>query len=253
MGSTTLEGRLDGKVAVVTGAARGMGEAIARRLAAEGATVLVTDVLEAEGKAVARAIGERALFVPLDVASADSWGQAVETAYETFGSITVLVNNAGVLAYGAVDVAAEVDVRRMLDVNLLGPFLGIQAVVPYLREAGGGSIVNISSAAGLIGMPSLAGYATSKWGLRGLTKAAALDLGRDGIRVNSIHPGGVRTAMAAGADDATFAGYAIPRIGEPDEIAAAVAFLASDEASFITGAELAVDGGMVLGTLPVPR
>ncbi|MBC7290695.1 MAG: glucose 1-dehydrogenase [Actinotalea sp.] len=249
----TLDGRLDGKVAVVTGAARGMGEAIARRLVAEGATVLVTDVLEAEGKAVAHTLGAKALFVPLDVASAESWGEAVETAYETFGSIGVLVNNAGVLAYGAVDAASEADVRRMLDVNLIGPFLGIQAVVPYLREAGGGSIVNISSAAGLIGMPSLAGYATSKWGLRGLTKAAALDLGRDGIRVNSIHPGGVRTAMASGADDAMFAGYAIPRIGEPEEIAAAVAFLASDEASFITGAELAVDGGMVLGTLPAAR
>ncbi|WP_034223998.1 glucose 1-dehydrogenase [Actinotalea ferrariae] len=245
-----VTGRLAGKVAVVTGGARGMGAATVRRLVAEGAKVVVGDVLEAEGKELAHDVGPDALFVTLDVSSAEAWARAVEAASEAFGPVTVLVNNAGILSYGAVDVAAEADLRRVLDVNLVGPFLGIQAVVPSMRREGGGSIVNISSAAGLVGMASLGAYSSSKWGLRGLTKSAALDLGRDGIRVNSIHPGGVRTPMAAGADPSAFAVYAIPRIGEPEEIAAAVAYLASDDASFVTGAELAVDGGMVLGTLP---
>ncbi|WP_225752959.1 glucose 1-dehydrogenase [Actinotalea sp. Marseille-Q4924] len=247
---STLERRLEGKVAIVTGGARGMGAAMARRLVAEGAKVVIGDVLEAEGKELALDIGPDVLFVTLDVTSAQAWAQAVSAAGEAYGPVTVLVNNAGILAYGSVDVAAESDLRRVLDVNLVGPFLGIQAVVPTMREQGGGSIVNISSAAGLVGMASLGAYSSSKWGLRGLTKSAALDLGRDRIRVNSIHPGGVRTPMAAGAEDSAFAVYALPRIGEPEEIAAAVAYLASDDASFVTGAELAVDGGMVLGTLP---
>lgn len=242
--------RLDGKVAIVTGGARGMGAEDTRRLVAEGARVVIGDVLDTEGEALATELGDAAIFVHLDVTSPEAWAAAVEAAHAAFGPVTVLVNNAGVLAYGTVDVADEADFERLLKVNLFGPFLGIKAVVPDMKAAGGGSIVNISSAAGLVGMTGLAAYSSSKWGLRGLTKTAALDLGRYTIRVNSVHPGGVRTAMAAGATDEAFATQTLPRIGEVAEIAAAVAFLASDDASYITGAELAVDGGLVLGQVP---
>ncbi|WP_024286922.1 glucose 1-dehydrogenase [Cellulomonas sp. KRMCY2] len=242
--------RLDGKVAIVTGGARGMGAEDTRRLVAEGARVVIADVLDADGQALAAELPDSTIFVHLDVSSAASWAAAIEATHAAFGPVTTLVNNAGILSYASVDTAEEEDFRRVLSVNLVGPFLGIKAVVPDMKSAGGGSIVNISSAAGLVGLPSLAAYTSSKWGLRGLTKEAALDLGRFGIRVNSIHPGGIRTPMAAGADDSMFATQAMPRIGEVREIAAAVAFLASDDASYITGAELAVDGGMVLGALP---
>ncbi|NTW39624.1 MAG: SDR family NAD(P)-dependent oxidoreductase, partial [Cellulomonadaceae bacterium] len=172
--------RLDGKVAIVTGGARGMGAEDARRLVAEGASVVIGDVLDAPGKLLADELGDKAVFVHLDVASAESWAAAVEAAHAAFGPVDVLVNNAGVLAYGTVDVAPEADFTRLLSINLVGPLLGIQAVCPDMKAAGKGSIVNISSAAGLIGMASLAAYSSSKWGLRGLTKCAALDLGRYG-------------------------------------------------------------------------
>ncbi|MBO1752388.1 SDR family oxidoreductase [Actinotalea sp. BY-33] len=241
--------RLDGMVVIVTGGARGMGAEDCRRLVSEGAQVVIGDVLDAEGQALDAELGDAAIFVHLDVASASSWAAAVEAAHEAYGTVTGLVNNAGVLSFSPVDTAEEADVTRLLQVNLTGAFLGIQAVVEDMKAAGGGSIVNISSAAGLVGMAGLAAYASSKWGMRGLTKCAALDLGRYGIRVSSIHPGGIRTPMAAGVDDAMFATQAIPRIGEVGEIASVVAFLLSEEASYITGAELAVDGGMVLGPL----
>lgn len=239
-------GRLEGKVAIVTGAARGMGEADARRLVAEGAHVVVADVLDDEGRQVADALGDAAVYVHLDVADETSWEHAMSVAHQRFGPVDVLVNNAGILAQGPVDQTDPATFRHVLDVNLTGVFLGIRAVVPDMRERGG-SIVNISSAAGLVGMQGLGAYASSKWGVRGLTKCAALDLGRHGIRVNSIHPGAIRTPMAAGVTDADLAHQALPRVGEPDEIAAVVAFLASDDSSDMTGAELAVDGGMVLG------
>lgn len=243
-------GRLDGKVAIVTGGARGMGAEDARRLVAEGAKVLIGDVLDDLGQAVAAELGDAARYVHLDVTSAESWAAAVTEANDAFGPVTVLVNNAGILSYAPADLAEESDIRRVYDVNLIGPFLGIKAVTPDMKAAGGGSIVNISSAAGIVGMASLAAYSSSKWGVRGLTKCAALDLGHHGIRVNSIHPGGIDTPMAAGAAGEMFAHQAIPRIGVTREIAAAVAFLASDDASYVTGAELAVDGGMVLGAVP---
>jgi 3alpha(or 20beta)-hydroxysteroid dehydrogenase len=173
----------------------------------------------------------------------------LEATHAAFGPVTVLVNNAGILSYGTVDVMTKADLERVLAVNLVGPMLGMKTVTPDMKAAGGGAIVNISSAAGIIPMHALGAYTASKWGLRGLTKVAAMDLGHSGIRVNSIHPGGIETPMAAGGDPSMFAGQAIPRIGDVKEIAAAVAFLASDEASYITGAELAVDGGMVLGAM----
>lgn len=241
--------RLDGKVAIVTGGARGMGAEDARRLVAEGAKVVIGDVLDVEGQALAAELGAAAIFVHLDVSSEESWAAALEATHAAFGPVTVLVNNAGILAYGTVDVMPKADFERVLAVNLVGPMLGMKTVAADMKAAGGGSIVNISSAAGLVPMHALGAYASSKWGLRGLTKVAAMDLGRDGIRVNSIHPGGIDTPMAAGSTADAFAGQAIPRIGDVKEIAAAVAFLASDEASYITGAELAVDGGMVLGAM----
>lgn len=241
--------RLDGKVAIVTGGARGMGAEQARRFVAEGARVVVGDVLDTEGEAVAAGLGDAAVYAHLDVSSEESWAAAVKTAHEAFGPVAILVNNAGVLAYSTVDVLERAEFDRLLAVNLIGPFLGIKAVAADMKAAGAGSIVNISSAAGLVGMTALAAYSSSKWGLRGLTKSAALDLGRYGIRVNSVHPGGVRTPMAEGATDELFATQALPRIGEVHEVAAVVAFLASDDASYMTGAELAVDGGLVLGAL----
>lgn len=243
--------RLDGKVAIITGGARGMGAEDGRRLVAEGAKVVLGDVLDVEGAATAAELGDAAIFVHLDVTSEESWAAAVEAAHAAFGPVTVLVNNAGVLSYGPVDTIAKAEFERVAAVNVIGPMLGMKAVAPDMKAAGGGAIVNISSAAGLIPMANLGSYVASKWALRGLTKVAAMDLGHSGIRVNSIHPGGIETPMAAGGDPAMFAGYAIPRIGNVKEIAAAVAFLASDEASYITGAELAVDGGMVLGSMVV--
>lgn len=244
--------RLDGKVAIVTGGARGMGAEQSRRLVADGAKVVIGDILEAEGKALADEIGEAAIFVRLDVASEESWAEAVETAHRTFGPVTILVNNAGVCPRATAEQITKADFEWMLGVNLIGPALGVTAVAPDMKAAGGGAIVNISSAAGLIGMPSLATYVASKFGLTGYTKAAALDLGRYGIRVNGVHPGAIATPMAEGITDEACAGFAIPRVGDVVDIAAAVAYLVSDDAKFVTGAELAVDGGMVLGmTAPI--
>lgn len=241
-------GRLDGRVAIVTGGARGMGAEQVRVLVTEGARVLVGDVLDDEGKRLADEVGEAATFVHLDVASEESWAEAVETAHRVHGPVTILVNNAGVCPQTTADQVTKAEYEWVLGVNLVGPALGVTAVAPDMKAAGGGAVVNISSAAGLIGMPNLATYVASKFGLTGYTKAAALDLGRYGIRVNSIHPGAIRTPMAAGVDDSACAGYAIPRMGTVEEVAAAVAYLVSDDARFVTGAELAVDGGMVLGS-----
>ena len=244
--------RLDGRVAIVTGGARGMGAEQSRRLVADGARVLIGDILEDEGKALADEIGESAIFVRLDVASEESWAEAVAAANRTFGPVTILVNNAGVCPRATAEQITKADFEWMLGVNLIGPALGVTAVAPDMKAAGGGAVVNISSAAGLIGMPSLATYVASKFGLTGYTKAAALDLGRYGIRVNGVHPGAIATPMAAGVTDAACAGFAIPRVGDVVDIAAAVAYLVSDDAKFVTGAELAVDGGMVLGmTAPI--
>jgi len=249
MTTTPTTGRLEGKVAIVTGGARGMGEADARRLVAEGAKVVIADVLEEQGEALAAELGDGAIFVRLDVSDEASWTAAVEAAEEAFGPVTVLVNNAGILSYAAVDQVDVADLKRVLDVNLVGVMLGMKAVVPGMRAAGGGSIVNISSAAGLVPMVGLHAYTASKWGVRGVTKSASLELGHDGIRVSSIHPGGIATPMAGDGEGMSFDKQAMPRIGRPEEIAATVAFLASDDASYITGAEVAVDGGMVLGSL----
>jgi 3alpha(or 20beta)-hydroxysteroid dehydrogenase len=244
-------GRLDGKVAIVTGAARGQGEAEARLFVAEGARVIVADVLADEGAAVASSLGDAAVFAPLDVTDEDQWQATVNLAEARFGPVDVLVNNAGVLMFQSIDKTDPADFERIMRVNVQGVFLGIRAVTPSMVRAGGGSIVNISSTAGLTGLPFLGAYVASKWAVRGLTKTAAIDLGGKGIRVNSVHPGGIDTPMLAGTSpDAPFyQRLPVPRMGRADEAARAVLFLASDESSYTTGAELTVDGGATCGDL----
>jgi 3alpha(or 20beta)-hydroxysteroid dehydrogenase len=242
-------GRLDGKVAIITGAARGQGAAEARLFAAEGAKVLLADVLDDEGGAVAADIGENAAFTHLDVTDEAQWQAAVALAEERFGPVTVLVNNAGILHFQSLEKTELDDFDRVVRINVHGVFLGMKSVTPSMKKAGGGSIVNISSTAGLQGLPFLGAYTASKWAVRGLTKTAAIDLGRHGIRVNSVHPGGIDTPMIAGTSgDAPFyKRLPVSRMGSPEEAARAVLFLASDEASYIAGAELAVDGGATCG------
>lgn len=246
-------GRLDGKVAIITGAARGQGAAEARMFAAEGARVLLADILDADVEAVAAEIGDAAAYTRLDVTDEAQWQAAVALAEQRFGPVTVLVNNAGILHFQVLHKTELSDFENVMRVNVQGVFLGMKSVVPSMTRAGGGSIVNISSTAGLVGLPYFGAYVASKWAVRGLTKTAAIDLGHKGIRVNSVHPGGIDTPMVAGttADAPFYKRLPVPRMGSPDEAARAVLFLASDEASYIAGAELAVDGGATCGDLNI--
>ena len=245
--------RLDGKVAIVTGASRGMGEATARRFVQEGAKVILTDVLEEQGQGVTDDLGPDALFIKLDVASDGDWARAIAQVDDQYGQIDILINNAGLVHFTAIEDFDPKDAEKILGVNTIGPMLGIKHVVPHMKRAGKGSIVNVSSVDGLRGCNGLTLYTASKWALRGLTKSLAYELGTCGIRVNSIHPGGVDTPMgnAKGLPPdqlaQAFARVPLQRIGEPEEIAAASLFLASDEAAYITGAELAIDGGWGAG------
>jgi 3alpha(or 20beta)-hydroxysteroid dehydrogenase len=245
--------RLAGRVAIVTGAARGQGEAEARRFVAEGASVLLTDVLDEEGEAAAASLGAKAAYRHLDVSSEEEWIAAVADAEARFGPVSVLVNNAGILDFASIHRQDVEKFRRVLDVNLVGAMIGMKTVTPSMRSAGGGSIINISSNGGIWGLPNLGAYVASKWAIRGLSKTAAMDLGRYGIRVNSLHPGGVDTPMTRGAgdtgdNDSPFVkNLPIPRMAHVDEIANVVTFLASDEASYVTGAEWSVDGGATAG------
>lgn len=245
--------RLRGKVAIVTGAARGQGEATARLFAAEGCAVILTDVLVAEGQAVADAIGESALFLRHDVSDEADWQQAVETALTRFGKIDILINNAAIPLFEPIARTTKQDLLRLFSVNGVGPFLGIQTVLPHMKAARQGAIVNISSVNGLRGTVGMSAYDMCKWGVRGLTKTAALEAAAYNVRVNSVHPGAIDTPMLNPAGLADTSGIAsglnIPfgRVGQPIEVAAASLFLASDEASYISGAELAVDGAWTAG------
>jgi 3alpha(or 20beta)-hydroxysteroid dehydrogenase len=255
--TTTDAGRLAGAVAIISGAARGQGEAEARRFVAEGAKVVLGDVLDAEGEAVAASLGDAAAYQHLDVTSAEDWAAAVVRA-ERFGPLTVLVNNAAVHWTKPIEFESVDALRRILDINLIGVFLGIQAVIGPMRAAGGGSIVNISSSAGLTGLAYHGAYGSTKWAVRGLTKTAAVELGPDGIRVNSVHPGPIKTAMLppvrGGADaDTRFAHLPLGRAGEVDEVADLVLFLASSMSSYMTGTEFVIDGGSNAGPPPTYR
>ncbi len=244
---------MDGKVALVTGAARGIGAATARLLASEGAAVTVTDVNETEGVSVADEItsdGGRARFVRLDVSSADHWASAVAATVDAYGRLDVLVNNAGIYSASTVEETSTDQWDAIMETNAKGSLLGIQAALPALRKSGGGCIVNISSITGLVGREIGGAYGASKAAVRLLTKYAAVQHAQHAVRVNSIHPGAVDTQMIA-ANISSPEGRAnsvsrIPmgRLGSVDDVANAVLFLASDEASYITGAELVIDGGM---------
>lgn len=238
--------RLAGKVAIVSGGARGMGASFARAMTAQGASVVVGDVLDEVGLMIEAELGEAVAYVHLDVTNRDDWRHAVDTAVARFGKLNVLVNNAGILTAGGVDDFSVSEWDRVLAVNLTGAFNGIQAALPAMRASAPASIVNISSTAGLKGYGGLVGYAASKFGLRGLTKAVALDLGDSGIRCNSVHPGAVLTPMTEGMNMSQVH-VAMKRAGHPHELAHLVVFLASDESSYCTGAEFVADGGEMAG------
>jgi 3alpha(or 20beta)-hydroxysteroid dehydrogenase len=241
---------LDGKTALITGAARGQGAAAARRFVAEGAQVMICDVLDAEGKALAEELGDSASYQPLDVGDEQAWRDGVAELERVFGRLDVLVNNAGILFFSPLEQTTLADYERVIRTNQIGTFLGMRSAIPLMRRSGGGSIVNLSSVEGIGGMPMLTAYAASKFAIRGMTKVAAMELGRDGIRVNSVHPGAVDTAMVStalgGAEvDLSLIGQrvALGRVARPEEVANVVLFLASDESSYCTGGEFVVDGG----------
>lgn len=245
-------GRLNGKVALITGAARGMGAAAARIFVREGARVVIADLLEEEGLALAAELGPAARYQRLDVSREADWEAAVAAA-EAVGPLNVLVNNAAIIHAAAITDTSLADYQRVIGVNQVGTFLGIRAVVEPMKRAGGGSIVNISSIDGLQSKNGLIAYSASKWAVRGMTKTAAIELGRHGIRVNSIHPGGIDTvmgnptAMPFEKVNEFYSHHALPRVGRPEEIANMALFLASDEASYCTGSEYPVDGGWNAG------
>jgi 3alpha(or 20beta)-hydroxysteroid dehydrogenase len=249
-------GRLDGKVALITGGARGMGKSHVRHFAAEGAKVVSGDVLDDLGTAVAAEIGpETCRYVHHDVSSEADWSAAVATAIEAFGKLDILVNNAGILMQAPITDMPLADFRRVIDVNAVGCWLGMKSVAEPMKAAGGGSIVNISSIEGLTGAADCTAYAASKFAIRGMTKAAAQELGAFGIRVNSVHPGGIVTKMifdtAQTIDpergERYFKAMPLGRFGKSIEVSRLVAFLASDDSSYCTGSEFLADGGILSG------
>ena len=245
--------RLEGKVALISGGARGQGAAEATLFAREGAKVVIGDILDEEGEAVAAEIaisGGEARFVHLDVTREDEWSHAVDTAVSSFGKLNVLVNNAAIIFLGRVEDTTVEHWDRVLDVNAKGVFLGTKLAIPEMRKAGGGSIINVSSVAGLVGTPVTTAYPASKGAVRLLTKATAVQYGREGIRANTIFPGPVDTPMLRGVrpDEASrevsVATIILGRLGTPEDIAYGALYLASDESSFVTGSELVIDGGV---------
>ncbi|GAA3385101.1 glucose 1-dehydrogenase [Cryptosporangium minutisporangium] len=241
--------RLEGKIALITGAARGQGAAAARRFVAEGAQVVLTDVLDEDGAKLAADLGDAATYTPLDVSDEGAWEAAADLVRERYGRLDVLVNNAGILHFSALADTTLAEYERVIRINQFGTFLGMRTAVRLMRP-GGGSIVNVSSVEGLGGMGLLVAYSASKFAIRGMTKVAAMELGREGIRVNSVHPGAVDTPMVSNALGGMTVEMApigkkvaLGRVGTPDEIANMVLFLASDESAYCTGGEYVVDGG----------
>jgi 3alpha(or 20beta)-hydroxysteroid dehydrogenase len=248
--------RLAGKVALITGGARGQGAADARLFVAEGACVVVADVRDDEGQALVDNLGGQSRYVHLDVRRPDEWAAGLDVTAREFGSLTTLVNNAGVLTFGGVDTPLD-RYRETIEVNQVGCFLGMQFAAPMMTQSGG-TIVNIASTAGLVGLGNMMAYTASKWAIRGMTKAAAVELAAKGIRVNAVLPGSVDTDMLHRTFGPTpppeaFATVPMGRAGTAEELAEAVLFLASDASSYCTGQELVIDGGSLSGALmPIP-
>ena len=245
--------RLEKKVALVTGGARGLGAAAVRTMIKEGARVVFGDVLDAEGEALQKELGDSAVFVHMDVTEQSDWNAAIERA-EKIGPLNVLVNNAAVVHMAALTETTDEDYMRVFKINQFGTFIGIRSVIEPMKRAGSGSIINVSSIDGLHSAAGLSAYSSTKWAVRGLTKNAAIELGQYGIRVNSVHPGGMYTAMGgsefASVEDlnkSTYSRFPIPRVGMPEEVAQLILFLATDEASYSTGSEFVADGGWFTG------
>lgn len=240
-------GKLDNKVAIITGGARGMGESHVRKFVSEGAKVVFTDLNEEGGLALEKELGENVKFVKQDVSKAEDWAKVIETAESVFGPVNILVNNAGISMSKSIFEMTEAEYRKIIDINQVSVFLGIKAVIPSMQKAGGGSIVNISSMNGLVG--GAVGYTDSKFAVRGITKAVALQVAGLGIRVNSVHPGVIETPMVTQGDAVDvikeFAKQIpLQRMAQPEEVSNLVLFLASDESSYSTGSEFVIDGGL---------
>ena len=254
-------GRLDGKVALISGGARGQGESEVRRFVAEGAKVVFGDVLDELGELVAKDVGDAAHYLHLDVRKEDQWQAAVAETESRFGKLDVLINNAGVLTMGPLTHEVTLDdYMRIIEINQVGVFLGMRTAIPALLRNGGGSIVNTSSTNGMAGYGGSIAYTASKFAVRGMTKNAALEYGKAGIRVNSVHPGGIDTAMTRPSEQdlggyseaeqaATWDFMPLARVGQPEEVASLMVFLASDESGYCTGAEFLIDGGMLAGVV----
>ncbi len=243
-------GRVQGEVALVTGGARGMGASHVRKLVEEGAHVVFTDILVEEGETLAKELGDAVLFLKHDVTKFEEWEDTVKTTESKFGPITILVNNAGIALTPTIDELSEAVYRKVIDINQIGVFLGMKLVIPSMRKAGHGSIINISSISGILGMGGAA-YVASKFAVRGMTKAIALEVASDGIRVNSIHPGLIETPMIMqpGVEEVVrqmAETVPLKRIGKPEDVSNLVLFLASDESSYFTGAEFVIDGGVIV-------
>jgi 3alpha(or 20beta)-hydroxysteroid dehydrogenase len=249
--------RLDGKIALVSGAARGQGEAHARLFVAEGARVVVGDVLDEQGQALVEELGDDARYAHLDVSREEDWARVVATTVAEFGGLDILVNNAGIARYSSIVDLSLAAYMEVIGVNQVGAFLGMRAAIPLMTARGSGSIVNISSTSGLVGASGTLAYTASKFAIRGMTKTAALELAPLGIRVNSVHPGGVDTPMLKpdeleNADvglDQFIASVPLGRLAHPSELAKLVLFLASDESSYCTGSEFIADGGLTAGPI----
>ena len=249
MSTESTGNRLEGKVALISGGARGMGASHARALVAEGARVVIADILDEEGNALADELGDSAVYVHLDVTDRAQWAHAVATTVERFGSLNVLVNNAGIANFAPIGEYTGEQWDTLIGINLTGVFNGMTASVDALKAGAPSSIINISSTAGLQGFASLPGYSAAKHGLVGLSKSAALDLGADNVRVNTVHPGVIATPMTDGMETPQ-THVAMKRVGQPEEVSAMIVFLASDESSFSTGAEFVADGGETAGLAP---
>ena len=251
--------RVEGKVAIVTGAARGQGAAEAEILIREGAKVMLTDILDEQGEALATSLGDNASYMHHDVCSESEWNTVVDATEEKFGAVSILINNAGILKLNPLMDTPLEEYMQVINVNQVGVFLGMKVVANSMKKANGGSMINISSIDGLIGMTFATAYVASKFAVRGMTKVAALELGQFGIRVNSIHPGGVNTKMVTdlgmdteSEEENMFTLSPLGRIGEASDVANLALFLASDESSYSSGGEFLIDGGLIAGVGPTP-